>query len=234
MSFLPQAYEVPHSTGGRYFKPQDGENRVRILTDCIVGWLYWTGEGKPVRLKEQPQVLPPDIRLKDGQPERIKHFWVTVVYNYATSEISLWEITQVTIQGAISSLYDDADWGHPRQYDLKITRTGKDFDTKYQVIPGRPSEIPPTAIELFNETPIDLNRLYSGGDPFDTIAHSHQMTDKHPMLTDYLEWLVKAGDDAGKIKKAYEWVTPKLSNQADLDKAAAMYTAAIEGKLIPF
>lgn len=177
MSFLPQGYEVPQSSGGggKYFRPQKGENKVRILTDCITGWLYWNDQDKPVRLAAEPDKLPADLRVKDGKPERIRHFWAMVVYDYQAMQISIWEVTQGTIQEAIATLANDTDWGHPRQYDLKITRTGEGLDTKYNVVPSPIKPVPSEILEAYNETPVDLNALFDGNNPFDATQHSHSM-----------------------------------------------------------
>ena len=40
MSFLPLTYDVPSSTGN-YFKFQDGANKVRIMSQPILGWRFW-------------------------------------------------------------------------------------------------------------------------------------------------------------------------------------------------
>ena len=39
-TFLPETYELPQSAGG-YMKLQQGENKLRILSKPIIGWLDW-------------------------------------------------------------------------------------------------------------------------------------------------------------------------------------------------
>lgn len=196
MGFLPTTYEVPVSSGGgQYFRPQDGDNKVRVLTDAIVGWLYWNNQNKPVRMPTRPDSVPSDLRVNDdGSVEKIKHFWAMVVLNYATNGVEIWEITQSTIQQSIASLANDADWGHPRGYDLKISRTGKGLETKYTVMPGKPAAPSKAVVKAFGDTPVDLHQLFSGGDPFSATEHSHGMD---PSLADQVLELVAAAKQRG-------------------------------------
>jgi hypothetical protein len=177
MTFLPVDYEVPQASGsgGKYFKPQKGENRVRILTDCITGWLYWNSDDKPMRLRDRPTETPDDIRVKDGKQDRVRHFWAMVIYDYASAQIAIWEITQGTIQSAIAALATDADWGHPRQYDLKITRTGEGLDTEYTVVPSPIKPVSSEISQAYLATPVNLYALYDGANPFDAEKHSHSI-----------------------------------------------------------
>lgn len=176
--FLPETYEVPQAGGnGRYFRPQKGESKVRILTDCILGWVYWNNQDKPVRLPldQRPNGNPSDLRIKDGKPERIRHFWALLVYDYGSGNIAIWEITQGTIQDAIAAYAKDADWGHPRGYDLKISREGEGLETKYTVIASPQKPPSQEIIKAYTETPVDLMALYRGEDPFSADHHSHSM-----------------------------------------------------------
>jgi len=56
-NFLPQGYKTPQPKGGKYFKPLEGESRVRILDQPILGYEGWTipdqqhKNGVPVRRK---------------------------------------------------------------------------------------------------------------------------------------------------------------------------------------
>ena len=53
--FLPEGYEAPQGTGN-YMKLQSGENKFRILSKPIIGWLDWK-DNKPhrFRMKERPE-----------------------------------------------------------------------------------------------------------------------------------------------------------------------------------
>lgn len=162
MSFLPKDYEVPE-TASNYMKLKAGEHLFRVLSPAIVGYEYWTTENKPIRLKEYPESVPENIKPKS----RINHFWAFKVWNYKTESIQILQIIQSTIQDAIKNLHDDPDWGNPSGYDIKITREGESFnDTKYFVVAKPHKELDVKVKEADENTPVDLNLLFKGEDPF--------------------------------------------------------------------
>jgi len=169
-NFLPEGYEVPASGGG-YMKLKDGDNILRILSSAIIGYEYWNIDTKPVRSREEFTEQPANIKLdKDGKPTKIKHFWSCVVWNYATKNVEILHITQATIQGAINNLVNDEDWGSPKGYDLKISRTGEGFDTVYAVSPKPARELDSEIAEAYDSKKINLEALYTGDNPFETKA----------------------------------------------------------------
>jgi hypothetical protein len=166
MNFLPQGYE-PTKPTGNYTKFQNGDTKIRIMSSAIVGFEYWNNEGKPVRSKEFPKTLPEDIRYDDqNQPEKIKEFWAFVVWNYNENRIQVCEITQAQIKEGILNYSNDEDWGDPKQYDLKINRTGEKLTTKYQVKGSPKTEVPMEAANAFAATSVNLEALFTGDDPF--------------------------------------------------------------------
>ena len=172
--FLPTNYEAPKSTSG-YMKLQDGLNKLRVLSSAIVGYEYWNTDNKPVRSKEYPS-NPTDIRVeKDGSKSKIKHFWAFCVWNYKADKdkdgndvgmVQILEITQKTIQNGIMSLVNDEDYGDPKQYDLKITRSGEGLETSYSVMPSPAKELSMEVATAFAEKKVNLEALYASGDPF--------------------------------------------------------------------
>jgi len=166
MSFLPPNYKAPESNS-RYMKFKDGDNNFRIISPAIVGWQYWNTSDKPVRLREEPQYLPNDIRMgKDGKSEKVKHFWAFVVYNLDKRSIEILEVTQVSIQEGITALINHPKWGHPSKYDITINRTGTSLDTSYNVMPSPASELPEEAKAEMLKPTISLEALFAGGNPF--------------------------------------------------------------------
>ena len=161
--FLPTDYKAP-VTGGNYMKLQDGENTFRVLSSAIVGWVDWiveedgTRRPKRYRMAEKPQPFNPE------QP--VKHFWAFVVWNYDAQAIQILELTQKTIRDDIKALVDNKKWGDPKKYDITITRSGEKLETKYSVMPNPHSELPKEVAQLWEETSINLEALYDGGDPF--------------------------------------------------------------------
>jgi len=245
MTFLPADYEVPQSTGGNYFKPQKGDNKIRILTDCITGWVYWKdngAKGTPVRLKDRPSGIPQDARIQNGVQDKPKHFWAMVVYDYASNGIKVWEVTQGTIQSAIAGLATDPEWGHPRNYDLKIRRDGDGLETEYTVTPSPAKPVSAAVMTAATATPINLYALYDGADPFDATVHSHSVV---ASIADAVAAMVKeakaAGIDVRAICKAKELpIKPSEYDEAAMLRLeehlqiALNGQAAVEDDDIPF
>lgn len=163
--FLPEGYEAPASGGG-YMKLQDGDNVFRVLSSAVVGYQYWTNENKPVRSKTEFTETP-DIRVKDGKTDKVKHFWAFVVWNYATKEVEILELQQVKVRDAILNLVNDEDWGDPKKYDIKVNRSGSGLDTKYAVSPKPHKELDPEILQAYAEKPINLEALFKGENPFE-------------------------------------------------------------------
>lgn len=168
--FLPDGYEVPKTAGGNYFKLEDGPNKFRVLSAPVMGWEYWNTQDKPVRLHDLPKEQPEDLRqdMVDGsyKPSKIKHFWSMVVWSYKEAKLQILEITQATIQHAIADLALNDDWGNPMEYDLTITRKGEKLKTEYTVQPSPQKPVPVDAHKAYREARINLQALFTGGDPF--------------------------------------------------------------------
>ena len=165
-TFLPTGYELKTNEWGNYLKIQDGETiKIRILTNSIVGYEYFrtTSDGglKPIRQKEAFNWTPADS--KDGRNP--KEFWAFVIYNYNIKAIQIWELTQQSIKKDIFALYKDADFGDPKGYDLKISRTGKDLDTTYTIMPLNKSKFEDEEI-IKQANWVRLDALFDGDDPF--------------------------------------------------------------------
>jgi len=157
MSFLPEGYEKPKSNS-KYLRFEEGDNRFRILSNAITGWIDWDNK-QPIRTKDEPkQTIDPS--------KPAKHFWAFVVWDYREKAIKILEITQSGIQNDIFNYHNDANWGDPKGFDLNVKRKGKDMNTKYSVIPTPPMPLHPEIKKLYSEINIDLNELYRGGDPF--------------------------------------------------------------------
>lgn len=162
MSFIPEGHSIPE-TPSRYTKVKEGQTvRLRIISPTITdGWLRWTVEPKPVRWRrneEQP------VR-GDWKDENPKYIWILTVWNYASEQVEVFEISQKSIMEAIEQYAKDEDYGHPNRYDLKIGRTGSGLETKYTVVASPPKDIAPEVGEQFKDLP-NLDALFSGEDPF--------------------------------------------------------------------
>lgn len=165
-SFLPEEYKAPDNSS--YMKLQEGLNTFRVLSSAVIGFVYWNNDSKPVRSPEAPEGTPEDIRTgKDGNPEKIKHFWAFVVWNYEASKIQILEVTQKTIQDQLLAYVKNQRWGDPKKYDITIQKSGQGLDTAYIVQANPPLDIPSKEILVALKSKlIDLTALYRGEDPF--------------------------------------------------------------------
>jgi len=157
---------------GGYFRPELGENRVRVVGDPIKGYLDWDmtdlakPNGKPIRTpleKGKPAPLNP------GTDKKPKIFWAMPVYDYKTETIKIWEITQGGIRDNLMGYIKDKDYGALTSYDIKITRSGAGLETEYQVIPTPPKPADAKVIQATMETVVNLPALFAGADPFATM-----------------------------------------------------------------
>jgi|SRR5208337_950542 len=159
MKFLPENYQAPKNSNF-YMKLQDGENKIRILSQPILGWEDWI-ENKPIRYRFDQKPC------KANDPKKpVRHFWAFVVWNYQEEKIQILQITQATIRNNIEALCKDEDWGEPYFYDLKIIRKGEGVDTEYMVNPLPHKPLNPKVIEAFKENPCNLEALFDNNDPF--------------------------------------------------------------------
>ena len=158
MSFLPSEYEIP--VDQKYFKLQQGENRFRIIGNPVIGWLDWK-DRKPLRFRMDDR---PDRPVDANQP--IRHFWAFVVWNPTLQCLQIMEVHQKSIQASLKSLFDDKDWGEPSGYDIKIIKEGEGRETEYTVQPVPHKPIAPEVQQLFDNAKINLEKLFTGDDPF--------------------------------------------------------------------
>ena len=164
-NFLPETYEVP-ATIGNYLKFEDGDNTFRILSSPILGYEYWidTKDGKRQPIRKR---MTEDLKLAEiPEPDKVKHFWAMVVYNYDVKKIQILEITQKSIQRVLRGLAKNVKWGSPKEYDIVINKTGEKLETKYTVTPDPKAPLDKKIAKEYEESDIKLDELFSGGDPF--------------------------------------------------------------------
>lgn len=206
--FLGSAYEVPASSGGggKYLKFKNGTTHFRVLSQkALKGWEYWTTDNKSKRLREMPTSTPTDIRIaEDGKAERIRHFWAMAVWDYETSTVKILKITQSTVQKSIVALVQDSDFGHPTKYDLKVSRSGEKLETEYNVMPLH-KPMPQEAIDALEQTPIYLDALWVGADPFS--PESEKYAPAMPTISNVdivRKWVEDSGLEPAKAKEIRE------------------------------
>lgn len=167
MARAEEEYELPIMES-KYVKFDEGENRYRVLSRRITGWLYFNHQGKPVRVRKKEDIVFSDIGdNKNGWGKsNPAHFWSFVVRDYKNKRISILELRQIGILQAFDAQLREDWYEDPTTYDIKILRKWVGLDTKYTFSVGKVSSIPSEIAEAFAGTPIDLDRLYEWGDPY--------------------------------------------------------------------
>lgn len=136
MATIPQGYEVK-SSGSDFLKLQNGNNKIRIISDIVVGVEGWK-DIKPFRRGGMDAVIDPsevDMDALTDKP-KIHDFMAMYVYNHTTGKIEIASFTQATIRKEIVKYAVDSEWGDLEKYDLTITRTGDSMKTRYSVSPS--------------------------------------------------------------------------------------------------
>ena len=164
MTFLPENYKEPETSN--YMRFKEGENTFRILSDAIIGWKWWidnkNGNRKPIRVKTEDEIVLGEI----DDPQKIKHFWAFVVYNFDAEKIQILEITQATVRKPIKALSQNTKWGDPKNYNIVVVKTGEGMDTEYQVTPEPKEKLNSEIIKKYENMEINLDALFEDEDPF--------------------------------------------------------------------
>lgn len=131
IQFFPENFKVESSGGGDFIQVprKDGEAiRVVLLGQAVVGYEYWTTEGKPVRLTEKPHGKPADMREKSeaGFAERVKQFVCFPAFEYGVDggddgRVGIFQINQASIIGEIYDILMSGDFD-PMNVFFKIER----------------------------------------------------------------------------------------------------------------
>lgn len=168
-------YEVPKGNS-KYLRFEQGQTEFLPLASAIVGHEYWNTDNKPVRVKDYPNVedLGDARRDEDGNVQ-IKHFWAFPVWDYATKSVKLLEITQKTLMTAIRAYAENTKWGNPvMRYSFTVTKSGEKLNTEYGVMANPAQEIGQDIVSAWEQAQaggFDINRLFTGGDPFTSEAN---------------------------------------------------------------
>lgn len=161
--------------------------KFRILGSAISGFTAWSADNRPSRFRSEKDI-PADFnwRLQEkgphaGKRELPKAFWAFPCWDYETSEVKVWEVSQAGIRESIGGYA--RNWGSPVGYDLTVERSGKGLETKYTVVPSEKSPVPADAAKAWNEcvaAGFDLERLFDGGDPFSAPAAAADAVAEQP------------------------------------------------------
>lgn len=166
-SLFPADYKVPKSAG-KYLKltKVEDELKFRLIQKPVVGWEGWRDK-KPLRFKtfEETKGLKFDGSQYNPKGDPV-HFWAFTIWNFKEERIQVLTITQSSVMNRLTQLNQDPDWGSLLNYDIKVIKEGKGKETKYIINPLPQKPVPDAALKALAEKPVDLNELFTGGDPF--------------------------------------------------------------------
>ncbi|BAY87840.1 hypothetical protein NIES267_73640 (plasmid) [Calothrix parasitica NIES-267] len=168
-------YEEPKpkkNTNYTYF--EEGDTRIRILSEGISGYQYWITEkssegkeiNKPVRVPFE-EVMNIDIDID------YRTFYAYFVYNYNLGKIQILNHTKKSISKKIRKCMKRAGYEDPKSYDLIINKEVADkndpYSTEYEVMPEK-VVLDPEIQERWEQSQFNTNALYllfDNKDPFE-------------------------------------------------------------------
>lgn len=134
-SFIPKDYEVSDGAS-LFFKLKQGDNKFRVLSDALVGKLGWK-DNKPFRRAgADAEISPEEVDVSDQGKPKIHDFMAFYIYDYATEKVCVAEFTQKGIKKEFVNYANDEEWGHPKEYDITISKSGEKLLTKYTFKPS--------------------------------------------------------------------------------------------------
>lgn len=154
--------QAPKETGGKYTKLQQGDNRLRIVSDVMSGWECWVdsnGSRKPIRQEEQWKAN--ELVNLGVEDKKQKQFYMAIVWNYQTESFECMLQTQKAILNGVYYSIKDPDWGDITKYDINIKKDGQGIETSYNFSCKPHKEF----MELI--PPYNLKAMFEGGDPFE-------------------------------------------------------------------
>lgn len=155
--FIPD--DAVSSGSSSYMKLTKGENKFRIISKPITGWLEWVDK-KPIHMQIDEE---PEVTDDENKP---KKFLAMAVIDREDEQVKILELTQQSVIKAIKALAANPDWGNPFGYDISVERTGEDLKTKYVVTPSPKKPLSKEAIKAAEAKPCYLDALYDSEDPW--------------------------------------------------------------------
>lgn len=144
-------------------KLPDGEHRFRMVQAAIGGWVDWKDK-KPYRYRNGQQ---PRTSFDPLKPMRA--FWAVHVWEYSKERLAVMEITQQTIIKPLEDLALNDDWGDLCSFDFKLKKDSTGDKVKYSIMPIPHKKLAENIKELVESTPIRLEALYEGKDPWNDL-----------------------------------------------------------------
>jgi len=111
------------------------------------------------------------VTRPNGMPDSPKEFYAFKVFAYddntrKSGKVKVLSVTTATIKNAIYNYMDNPDFPTVDKYDFVLERVGTQLDTQYNLTRLDSSPLPKFAVEAEGTTFVNLEALYTGGDPF--------------------------------------------------------------------
>lgn len=165
-------FDLPEKESN-WFKYEEGEQKIRFLSEPIRGWEEWNeagGKRSPVRYHYADK---PDSPINPEKPAKL--FISTIVWNYTKKKIEIFHCDKMSIIKELKKLAEDADWGSLYEYDIRVKREGKEQQTRYTITPLPQKPLDLTIKVAFKAKPIDLQEIFNNGDPFKPVSQPTPM-----------------------------------------------------------
>jgi len=128
-----QTYELPESERTGYFKPKDGANKIRIVSEIMDYGSHFIKEEKKSHICLGAETCK---YCKSGDRPKLRYLcWII---DRSDSSIKLYEFGHSIIKQLLG-LAKDEDYRFETlpPYDITITKKGANLDTEYTVIAAR-------------------------------------------------------------------------------------------------
>lgn len=169
---MPKSNENKNDRYLKLSKLDQGETKIRILTDPIFYWEYWedVSEGDEPVFNDNGEIKRTPVRfaddMKPDNPEA-EYFMSVYIWNYSKKKTFILSIKQKGVLKTIDKFEDDEDFGEMTKYDLKITKKGEGKQSAYTILPMPPKPLSEEVRQALNNEPINLNAMIICKDPWD-------------------------------------------------------------------
>lgn len=173
---LSADYEEPKvRKNSNYTYFEEGDTKIRILSEGISGYQYWiketNGEGKEIN---KPVRVPFEDVMNIDLDADYRTFYAYFVYNYNLGKIQILCHTKKSVNKKIRKCMRRAGYENPKEYDLVINKEVADrndpYSTEYEVLLPEKVVLDPEIQQQWEESQFNTNALYllfDNKDPFE-------------------------------------------------------------------
>lgn len=163
MSFFKNNYEQAESGAGNYLRIQANETATFRIISAPVEGLQVFDNKTPVRWAHGQQT-PEVVATLDEKPRQFAAFGV---YHYEAGAPKIWVCTTKSILLDLQNIIEME--GHPFEFDVQVIRKGAGLNTRYftKMLRKSPPEEEVKAAAHYYANEVDLNKLYTNGNPFE-------------------------------------------------------------------